>query len=105
MITVEAVYENGVLRPDAPLDLAEGENVRIDVYSHTENAQPKSSVETESDVIRRMNGAKTIQELFAIYESHPALDGGYDLCEALNANRKETGERLLYTERDNGEHR
>jgi predicted DNA-binding antitoxin AbrB/MazE fold protein len=32
-ITVEAVYENGVLRPVQPLQLREGEKVRLVVYT------------------------------------------------------------------------
>jgi predicted DNA-binding antitoxin AbrB/MazE fold protein len=32
-ITVEAVYENGVLRPSVPLPWKEGERVRIEVSS------------------------------------------------------------------------
>ncbi len=32
-ITVEAVYENGVLRPFEPLPWKEGERVRVDVSS------------------------------------------------------------------------
>lgn len=32
-ITVEAVYENGVLKPSAPLPWKEGERVRVDVSS------------------------------------------------------------------------
>jgi predicted DNA-binding antitoxin AbrB/MazE fold protein len=32
-ITVEAVYENGVLRPSEPLPWKEGERVRIEVSS------------------------------------------------------------------------
>ena len=32
-ITVEAVYENGVLRPSGPLPWKEGERVRVEVSS------------------------------------------------------------------------
>lgn len=32
-VTVEAVYENGVLRPSAPLPWKEGERVRVEVSS------------------------------------------------------------------------
>jgi len=32
-VTVEAIYENGVLRPSAPLPWKEGERVRVEVSS------------------------------------------------------------------------
>ena len=32
-ITVEAIYENGVLKPSVPLPWKEGERVRVDVSS------------------------------------------------------------------------
>jgi predicted DNA-binding antitoxin AbrB/MazE fold protein len=36
-ITVEAVYENGVLRPAQPLPLKENEKVQITVYPYVSN--------------------------------------------------------------------
>jgi predicted DNA-binding antitoxin AbrB/MazE fold protein len=102
MINVPAVYENGVLRPTEPLELTEGQRVRVAVYPQSELPFLRPPTDVEEKVIQRMNDAKTLQELFAVYESLPSPDDGYDLCLALNANRKETGERLLYPELDTG---
>jgi predicted DNA-binding antitoxin AbrB/MazE fold protein len=43
-ITVDATYENGVLRPDQPLALAENSRVRISVT--TEQPRPSSDLGT-----------------------------------------------------------
>lgn len=99
MISVLAVYENGVLRPKEPLDLPEGQNVQLSVYPRPpfHPALPPPTPE-EAEVIRKMEEAKTLQELFAAYESLPPPADGYDLCKALNDNRRATGERLLFPE-------
>ena len=36
-ITVEAIYENGILKPAGPLPLKEHEKVQITVYQHVSN--------------------------------------------------------------------
>jgi predicted DNA-binding antitoxin AbrB/MazE fold protein len=92
--TIKAVYENGVLRPAQPLPLREGETVEVTVSREGSEA----SVIGEQTVIQRMEAAKSLQELFAAYETLPPPADGYDLCKALNDNRKATGERLLYPE-------
>jgi predicted DNA-binding antitoxin AbrB/MazE fold protein len=99
--TVRAVYENGVLRPDRPLPLAEGQAVNITVAS----AVPIVAPVDEQAVLCRMDGAKSLAELFAVYESLPSPDDGYDLCEALNANRRAAGEPPVYPELEGGTNR
>lgn len=96
MTTVKAIYENGVLRPAERLPFAEGATVEVTVSP----AAPPAV--DEQEVIRRMRAAKSLQELFAAYESLPPPADGYDLCKALNENRKATGERLLYPELEEG---
>jgi hypothetical protein len=49
----------------------------------------------EEEIIQRMKAAKTLEELFAAYESAPPPADGYDLLEALNENRIRNGERPL----------
>ncbi|HKB06198.1 MAG TPA: antitoxin family protein [Gemmataceae bacterium] len=95
--TVRAIYANGVLRPDRPLPLAEGQAVEVTISP----TAPSAPVDEEA-VLRRMEAAKSLKELFALYESLPPPDDGYDLCEALNANRRETGEPLVYPELEGG---
>jgi predicted DNA-binding antitoxin AbrB/MazE fold protein len=98
-ITIRAVYEGGVLRPVQPLALDEGEVVEVTVAK----AQPAQTAlrpptPEEEDYARRLTAAATLDEMFAVMDTAPRLPKGYDLSEALNANRKATGERLLFPE-------
>ena len=52
----------------------------------------------EDDFDRRLKAAKTLEEAFAVMDTAPQELDGYDLCKALNENRKITGERLLFPE-------
>jgi predicted DNA-binding antitoxin AbrB/MazE fold protein len=88
--TTLAVFENGVLRPLAPLPFAEGETVQVTVSRPEKPSQPVTPDEAE----RRMRTAKTLQEVFDAFESTPEQDDGYDLLQALDENRK--GERPLF---------
>ena len=92
--TVTATYENGVLRPAAPLPLAEGETVEITI---TRPVPPPPL--TEEETIRRIREAKSLEEMFAAFNASAALepDDGYDLREALNENRRVSGDvRMLF---------
>jgi predicted DNA-binding antitoxin AbrB/MazE fold protein len=96
--TVTAIYEGGILRPTAPLALAEGETVELTVTRPGERAGP-APVLTEEEAIRRIQEAKTLEELFAAADAAAQLepDDGYDLREALNENRRLSGDyRMLY---------
>jgi predicted DNA-binding antitoxin AbrB/MazE fold protein len=95
--TVTAVYENGVLRPAQPLSLAEGVTVEITVAPP--QAVPPAA---EAEVIRHMKAAKSLEDLFALANQLPPPADGYDLCHALNENRRLTGEPLLYPDADEG---
>ena len=56
-ITVEAVYENGVLRPKQPLPLQENEIVRVSIESPTSWAERTAGMLTwtgDPDVLRRI---------------------------------------------------
>lgn len=88
-VTTTAVYENGVLRPVEPLALAEGETVHLTVTAPA--ARP-----SDDEIIARMKAAKSPEELFAILNAYPAADDGYDLCEALDANRRRDGALPLF---------
>lgn len=96
--TVRAVYENGVLRPERPLPLAEGASVNVTVAT----AEPVTAPVDEEEVLRQMDSAKSLRELFELYESLPPPADGYDLCEALNANRRAAGEPPVYPELERG---
>jgi predicted DNA-binding antitoxin AbrB/MazE fold protein len=90
---VMAVFENGVLRPASPLPLAEGQMVRVTV----ETASTLPLKDTEEETIERINSARTLEELFAVLNHAPEDESGYDLCKALDENRRQAGvSRLLF---------
>jgi predicted DNA-binding antitoxin AbrB/MazE fold protein len=92
--TVTATYANGVLRPTTPLPLADGATVEIAV---TRVVPPPTPAEEEA--LRRIREAKTMEEWIAAAEAAAELepDDGYDLREALNENRRLSGDyRMLY---------
>src|SRR5205814_2692358 len=101
MLTIRAVYEGGVLRPVEPLTLTEGETVHVTI-ARTRPPAPalRAPTPAEEDYARRIKAAKSLEEMFAIMATAPPLPPGYDLCRALNANRKATGERLPFPELD-----
>lgn len=89
-MTIRAIFEHGVLRPIAPLALEEGESVQVTI--HQVNGKLRDHV-NEDEITRRLREASTIQEWLAVTQLLPADDGGYDIVEALNENRLQTGER------------
>jgi predicted DNA-binding antitoxin AbrB/MazE fold protein len=104
-ITIQAVYEGGVLRPTQPLDLAEGATVEVTITgASAKQNEPTLRPPTpeEEDYARRLKAAKSLEEMYAVMATAPPLPEDYDLCRALNANRKATGERLLFPEVEDG---
>jgi predicted DNA-binding antitoxin AbrB/MazE fold protein len=98
-ITTRAVYEGGVLRPAQPLPLNEGETVEVTVArSKPTGSALRPPTPEEEDYARRIKAARSLDEMLAIMTTAPPLPEGYDLCRALNENRKATGERLLFPE-------
>ena len=102
-MTVRAVYQGGVLRPVQPLALDEGETVEVTI-AKARPARPalRPATPEEEDYIRRLEAAQSVEEMIAIMATAPPTPADYDLCQALNANRKATGERLLFPEPENG---
>jgi predicted DNA-binding antitoxin AbrB/MazE fold protein len=94
-ITVDAVYSGGVLRPNRPLALKEGEIVAVTLMT----APPAVEASKEDDVAQRLKNAKDIAEWVAATRLLPPDDGGYDVLEALNANRAMAGEQPLIPDR------
>jgi predicted DNA-binding antitoxin AbrB/MazE fold protein len=86
--TTTAVYENGVLRPVQPLALADGATVQLTVSTP---ARPG-----DEELIAMMKAAKSPEELFALANAHPTAPPGYDLCEALDENRRRDGALPLF---------
>jgi predicted DNA-binding antitoxin AbrB/MazE fold protein len=63
-ITIEAIYENGVLKPIQPLPLAEQEKVRVTV-------EPDMSWAARTAGMMKFNGSAELAEQFAM---DPDLD-------------------------------
>jgi predicted DNA-binding antitoxin AbrB/MazE fold protein len=97
-LTIQAVYEQGVLRPVVPLSLPEGRTFDVIIAA----AEPTVSVlrpatEAEREYARRVNTTRNLDELLAVVSTAPPLPEGYDLSAALNANREATGERPVFS--------
>lgn len=102
-ITIQAVYEGGVLRPTQPLPLAEGETYIITVHNVAPIATPlRHLTPEEEDYVRRLKATRSLEEMFAVMETAPPCPEDYDLLEALNQNRKAMGERPLFPDADEG---
>ncbi len=102
-ITVRATYEGGVLRPARPLALAEGETVELTIApTELSGKARRSPTPEEEDYARRIMAAPSLDEMLAVLTTAPPLPDGYDLCQALNANRQASGERLLFSEPADG---
>ena len=98
MIRVLAIYESGILKPFEPLSFAEGQTVELSVSALQPLAPLRPPTTEEMEFAVRVKTAKTLDELFAIIDAASTESNGYDLCPALDENRKSTGERLLYPE-------
>ena len=86
--TTQAIYAGGVLRPIGPLALAEGETVEVTI-------SPARPAVSEDEIIRRLQACTTYREWLEVTKSLPADDGGYDIVNALDENRRWSGERPL----------
>jgi predicted DNA-binding antitoxin AbrB/MazE fold protein len=84
-MTVRATYVGGVLRPDAPLALAEGESIDLTITPTRAATPPPPS---DDEIVRRIQACKSSDEWLELTKSLPADDGGYDIVNALNDNRR-----------------
>jgi predicted DNA-binding antitoxin AbrB/MazE fold protein len=89
-LNTTAVYENGLLRPTRPLPLREGETVAITLN----RATPADSQDADDEAVRRIQGARDLQEWIDAANKSTEEEDGYDLLRALDENRK--GERPLF---------
>jgi predicted DNA-binding antitoxin AbrB/MazE fold protein len=90
-MTVQAVYTGGVLRPVQPLALAEGETVDVTIARAPAAPTPTS----EEEVVQRIRACQTYREWLEVTKALPPDDGGYDIVQALDENRRWSGERPL----------
>src|SRR6266404_4386595 len=102
-MTIRAVYAGGVLRPTRPLALREGEAVDVTIVQIKPlGSALRPPTPAEQEYARRIKAAQSLEEMYAVMATAPPLPEGYDLSQALNANRKATGERLSFPEPDDG---
>lgn len=101
MTTIDAVYENGVLRPLGPVPLAEGQTVRVTVADTIPHSP--SLPETTSEYAARLAAAETIEDVIAVMNSAPPEPGVGDLCREMNEARRIVGRPLVYPDLDDEE--
>jgi hypothetical protein len=104
--TLIAIYEDGVLRPTLPpVALPDGATVHLtlEVISpipadRAAAPPPPQTPQPDEDALRRIREAKTLDELFAALDAAPPdVPDDYDFFEAMNENRRLSGDvRLLY---------
>ncbi len=92
MIRVDAVYENGVLRPLGPVtNLAEGDRVEAVLV----RVAPIDA-DAPSEVERRERAVRAFEEYqMKLAALAPDPDDDYDVVAAMNATRLANGERPL----------
>lgn len=84
-ITIDAVYENGVLRPRAALELSEGVAVELTLRG----AAPVYL--TEAEAVRLLEQVKSFDDLKAVWDRLPPDEGDYNIEERLRENRRFSG--------------
>ena len=84
MATVRAIYENGILRPETPLELSEGQSVEVRVV---EDQPPQTMEEWE----RRKRAAKSFEEWAVLARAFPDSGPDFDVMKAINETRRLTG--------------
>ncbi len=94
-LTVGAVYQGGVLRPVQPLALDEGETVEITV---TKPVTQATLAQWEKDI----RAANSIQEWIALANACPSPAPAFDIVQAINETRRQSGFRLPDPEPDQG---
>jgi predicted DNA-binding antitoxin AbrB/MazE fold protein len=73
-LTVEAIYENGVLRPTQPLPLKEHEKVRLSVLRAADVQNALDAVERSYGLLRWTGDVKTLRQV--------ALDDEFGILES-----------------------
>jgi predicted DNA-binding antitoxin AbrB/MazE fold protein len=73
-ITIEAIYENGVLKPKEPLPLKEHEQVRLSVHRAADIQMALDAVDRSYGLLRWTGDAETLRRVaeddeFGIMES------------------------------------
>jgi predicted DNA-binding antitoxin AbrB/MazE fold protein len=102
--TITAIYEGGVLRPTTVLPFADGTQLRltVDAVSNGREANNAGGLPEEADQARRQEAAAFVQSLIDA-KDRDELPEGYDFLEALNENRRLSGDyRMLFPPEEKG---
>jgi predicted DNA-binding antitoxin AbrB/MazE fold protein len=62
-ITVEATYQNGVLKPSQPLPFQENQRVRVSVHTTADVSSAVAAVERSYGLIRWTGDAETLRRV------------------------------------------
>lgn len=89
--TVFAIYEGGLLRPTEPLELTEGQRVRVTVHPPLPLGTMRPPTAEETEYARRVTACKSIDELLDLMGTLPTDDDGFDILADLNENRTWSG--------------
>jgi predicted DNA-binding antitoxin AbrB/MazE fold protein len=87
--TIRAVYSGGMLRLAQPLALLEGETVEITI------ATKQTETASEDEIVSRLQTCQSFRDWFEVTQSLPSDEGSYDIVEALEGNRRWSGDRPL----------
>jgi predicted DNA-binding antitoxin AbrB/MazE fold protein len=73
-LTVQAIYENGVLKPDQPLPLKEHERVRVSIHAPVDVQDALDAVQRSYGLIHWTGDSETLRRIaeddeFGILES------------------------------------
>jgi predicted DNA-binding antitoxin AbrB/MazE fold protein len=73
-LTIEAVYQNGVLKPSQPLPLKENERVRVSIHTPVDVANALEAVQRSYGLIHWTGDSETLRRIaeddeFGILES------------------------------------
>lgn len=94
MLSVTAVCENGVLKPNEPLNLTEGQTVQLSVDDHAHRIPPRQPTAEEVEFDRRIRAAESLDEMFAVMDAAPQSTDDFDVVKAINETRRLTGFRI-----------
>jgi predicted DNA-binding antitoxin AbrB/MazE fold protein len=95
-ITVRAVYIGGVLRPEQPLPLADGEVIDVTIGKSAGISVPiRAATSEELEYARRIQAAQSLDAMHALMETAPeSPDDDVDIVAAINESRRLTGFRM-----------
>ncbi len=97
-LTIQAVYEGGILRPTRPLALPEGQTVDVTIVPASSGSSPAPV--SDDEMVRRIQACQTYQEWLEVTKSLPTDDAGFDIVQALDENRRWSGKRPLLPDGD-----